>query len=74
VYFHPFRLSGACGTLAAENGVLIATDGSTRRVPAPVPGDDTKISGDGWTFTAAAGWVIRKGPRPGDYEVVRQQQ
>lgn len=72
VYFHPFRLSGACGTLAAEDGVLVATDGRSRRVPAPVPGDDTKISGDGWTFTAGAGWVIRKGPRPGDYEVVPQ--
>jgi hypothetical protein len=74
VYFHPYRLSGRCGTLAAENGVLVATDGGTRRVPAPVPGDDTKISGDGWTFTAAAGWVIRRGPRAGDYEAVRQPQ
>jgi hypothetical protein len=72
VYFHPYRLSGRCGTLAAENGVLEAPDGGSRRVPAPVPGDDTKISGDGWTFTAAAGWVIRKGPRPGDYEAVQQ--
>ena len=74
VYFHPYRLSGKCGTLAAENGVLEASDGGSRRVPAPVPGDDATVSGDGWTFTAAAGWVIRKGPRPGDYEVVRQQQ
>jgi hypothetical protein len=34
--------------------------------------DDTTISGDGWTFTAAAGWVVREGARRGDYEVVRQ--
>jgi hypothetical protein len=27
VYFHPYRLSGDCGTLAAENGVLEASDG-----------------------------------------------
>ena len=73
VYFHPYRLSGACGTLEAEKGVLEASEGSSRRLPAPVRGDDTTISGDGWTFKAGAGWVIREGARKGDYEVVRQQ-
>jgi hypothetical protein len=73
VYFHPYRLSGSCGTLAAENGVLEASDGRSRRLPAPVRGDGTTISGDGWTFKAAAGWVVREGARSGDYEVVRQQ-
>jgi hypothetical protein len=73
VYFHPYRRSGPCGTLAAENGVLEATDGVPLRVPAPVRGDAATISGDGWTFTAGAGWVIREGTRQGDYEVVRQQ-
>jgi hypothetical protein len=53
--------------------VLEATDGSSRRVPAPVRGDDMTISGDGWTFRAAAGWVVREGARRGDYEAVRQQ-
>jgi hypothetical protein len=72
VYFHPYRLSGACGTLAAENGVLEASDGRSRRLPAPVRGDNATISGDGWTFKAAAGWMIREGARRGDYEVVRQ--
>ncbi len=73
VYFHPYRLSGACGRLAAEDGVLVASDGGSRRLPAPVRGDDATISGDGWTFKAAAGWVVREGARRGDYEVVRQQ-
>jgi acetyl esterase/lipase len=73
VYFNPYRLSGRCGMLAAENGVLVAPDGGSRRLPAPVRGDDATISGDGWTFTAAPGWVIREGARRGDYEVVRQQ-
>jgi hypothetical protein len=73
VYFHPYRRSGPCGTLAAENGVLEASDGVPLRLPAPVRGDDTTISGDGWTFTAGAGWVIREGGRRGDYEVVRRQ-
>ena len=73
VYFHPYRLSGPCGTLAAHNGVLEASDGRSRRLPAPVRGDDATISGDGWTFKAAAGWVVSEGARRGDYEVVRQQ-
>ena len=73
VYFNAYRLSGPCGTLTAENGVLEATDGGSRRLPAPVRGDDVTISGDGWTFRAAAGWVVREGARRGDYEAVRQQ-
>jgi hypothetical protein len=73
VYFHAYRMSGAWGTLEADKGVLVASDGRSRRLPAPVPGDGTTISGDGWTFKAAPGWVIREGGRRGDYEVVRQQ-
>jgi hypothetical protein len=73
VYFHPYRLSGVCGTLEAENGVLDASDGHSRRLPAPVRGaDEATLSGDGWTFKAAQGWVIREGARRGDYEVVRR--
>ena len=33
---------------------------------------ETTISGDGWTLTVAPGWMIREGPRQGDYEVVRR--
>jgi hypothetical protein len=73
VYFHPYRLSGACGALEAENGVLETSDGNSRRLPAPVRGDDGTISGDGWTFKAGPGWIIREGARHGDYEAVRQQ-
>ncbi len=72
VYFGPFRASGNWGTLEAEMGVLIATDGGSRRVPAPVRGVDGTFAGDGWTFKPAAGWVVREGARRGDYEVVRQ--
>jgi len=73
VYFHAFRASGEWGTLEADGGVLVASDGRTRRVPAPVRRDAATVAGDGWTFKAAAGWVVREGPRTGDYEVVRQQ-
>ena len=73
VYFGPFRASGAWGTLEAEKGVLVASDGRSRRVPAPVRRDDVTFTGDGWTFKAAPGWTVREGARRGDYEVVRQQ-
>ena len=74
VYFGHFDMSGDWGKLVAEKGVLVATDGRSRRVPAPARRDDTTISGDGWTFKAAPGWLIREGARRGDYEVVRQQR
>jgi hypothetical protein len=74
VYFGAFKASGPWGTLDAEKGVLVATDGSSRRVSAPVRRDDGTFAGDGWTFKAAPGWVVREGARKGDYEVVRQQQ
>jgi hypothetical protein len=73
VYFGPYRMTGEWGALEADTGVLTATDGRTRRVPAPVRGDDTTISGDGWTLKVAPGWVVREGARRGDYELVRQQ-
>jgi hypothetical protein len=72
VYFGPFRASGAWGTLAAEKGVLVASDGRSRCVPTPARRDDGTFAGDGWTFKAEPGWVVREGARPGDYEVVRQ--
>jgi hypothetical protein len=73
IYFGTYRMTGAWGALEAEKGVLVTSDGRMRRLPAPVRRDDTTISGDGWTFKAAPGWVIRDGGRRGDYEVVRQQ-
>jgi hypothetical protein len=73
VFFGPYRFTAASGMLEAEKGVLLESNGSVRRVPAPVRKDDTTMVGDGWTFKAAAGWVIREGARKGDYEVVRGQ-
>lgn len=73
VYFGAYRSSGDWGTLEAEKGVLVASDGGSRRVASPVRRDDVTLTGDGWTFKAAAGWVVREGARPGDYEVVRRQ-
>jgi hypothetical protein len=72
IYFGAYRQTGEWGALQADNGVLVTSDGRGRRLPAPVRGGGMTISGDGWTFTAAPGWLIREGSRQGDYEVVRQ--
>jgi hypothetical protein len=72
IYFGEYHQTGEWGALDADKGVLVSTDGRTRRLAAPVRGDSTTISGDGWKFKAAPGWVVRAGARPGDYEVVRQ--
>ena len=71
VWFGGYRASGNWGTLDAEKGVLVASDGKWRRVPAPQRRDSVTFYGDGWTFKAAPGWLIREGVRQGDYEVVR---
>ena len=72
IWFGDYRQKGPWGALEANKGVLVSTDGRTRRLPAPVRRDDGAISGDGWTLKVAPGWVVREGPRRGDYEVVRQ--
>jgi hypothetical protein len=71
IYFGAYRITGPWGSLEAEKGVLVGSDG-WRRLPAPVPGERGTISGDGWTCTPAPGWVVREGARRGDYEVVPQ--
>lgn len=70
VYFGSYRATVAAGRLEAEGGVLVASDGGSRRVPAPVLRDDGTVAGDGWKFTPSAGWVVRPAARAGDYEVV----
>ena len=74
VYFGVYSQKGEWGALEATKGVLLSSDGRVRRLPAPVRRDETTVAGDGWTVKAAPGWVIRDGPRPGDYELVRQQK
>src|SRR5262245_1862809 len=73
VFFGAYRASGDWGTLEADSGVLLASDGSSRRVSAPVRQDDVTVTGNGWTFKAAPGWIVHEGARRGDYAVVRRQ-
>jgi hypothetical protein len=72
IYFGEYHQTGEWGALDADKGVLVSTDGRTRRLPAPVRGDSTTISGDGWTLKAGPGWVVREGARRGDFEVVKR--
>jgi hypothetical protein len=73
IYFGAYRQTGEWGALEADKGVLVSTDGRSRRLSAPVRRDDITVDGDGWTLQAAPGWVVREGARRGDYELVRQQ-
>jgi hypothetical protein len=72
IWFGEYHQKGEWGALDADRGVLVTSDGRTRRLPAPVRRDETTISGDGWTLKVAPGWVVREGARQGDYEVVKR--
>lgn len=72
VYFGTYRQRGQWGTLEADSGVLVSSDGRRRFLARPVLSDSTTVSGVGWSFKAAPGWVIRPGARRGDFELVRQ--
>jgi hypothetical protein len=73
VYFSRYRFKAEWGTLEATNGVLISDDG-TRRLPGPVRIEEATLTGDGWTVTVARGWIVRSGPRAGDYQIIRDAQ
>jgi len=70
VYVLPYRQRGLWGNLDATNGVLVSDDG-TRRLPGPVRIDGSSVTGEGWTVSIATGWMVHPGPRPGDYQIVR---
>ena len=63
---------GAWGFFEAGGGAMIAADGQTVSLPAPVVVDATTLKGDGWTATVSPGWIVQPGPRPGSFRVVRQ--
>jgi hypothetical protein len=63
--------------VTAEWGVLRAAqalrpdDRSNITVPAPASVEGSTLEGDGWTLVISAGWVVRAGNRPGDFQLVR---
>jgi hypothetical protein len=69
--FFEYRLTAEWGALESK-GILESSDGQTLRLPAPFQSDRATLTGDGWTITLAPGWVVRPGPRPGDFHIVRE--
>lgn len=66
-----YRVTGVWGRIEAEQ-VLVSEDGTTLTVPGPFTVAGATLSGEGWTVRLAPGWAARPGPRPGDFEVVRE--
>jgi hypothetical protein len=66
-----FRTTAEWGTLEAS-AVLMAPDREKLTVPAPPAAEGKTFKGDGWSITIAEGWIIRPGPRAGDFQLVRQ--
>jgi len=73
VFFRNFTRSGKWGHLNANDGVLLAADGSTLSVPVTGPLAGTTLQGDGWSVTLNAGWIVQPASRPGSFTIVRQK-
>ena len=72
-------INGRDSSLRADierRGTLLRADiePEMKSLPAPLRLDGATVTGDGWTVSVAPGWVVRSGPRPGDYQVVRQDR
>jgi hypothetical protein len=67
-----YRVTGEWGSIEAE-AVLVSPDGATLRVPAPADPDPAALAGEGWRITLADGWTVQPGPRPGDFQLVREK-
>jgi hypothetical protein len=66
------RTTTVWGKLEAA-AVLMAPDRSKLAVPGPFTREGSTLKGDGWTVTIAEGWVIRPGPRAGDFQLVQER-
>jgi hypothetical protein len=66
-----YRSTPAWGSLTATSGVLVLTKGGVMHLTAPFQTSGSTLSGEGWTITLAAGWTVRPGKRPGDFEIVK---
>src|SRR5262249_15250014 len=70
--YSTYRTKADWGTLEAAS-VLVDTDRGKLTVPAPATVEGKALKGDGWTLDIADGWVIRPGPRTGDFQLVKEQ-
>jgi hypothetical protein len=70
--YSTYRTKADWGTLEAS-AVLVDMDRGKLTVPAPTVVEGKTLKGDGWTLAIADGWVIRPGPRAGDFQLVRER-
>ncbi len=68
--YSSYRTQADWGTLEAK-AVLVDMDRGKLTVPAPAKVEGKILGGDGWTLAIADGWVIRPGPRAGDFQLVQ---
>ncbi|MGH7730060.1 MAG: hypothetical protein ACRENJ_02305, partial [Candidatus Eiseniibacteriota bacterium] len=68
-----YRATPAWGSLTATGSVLVRTKGAVLHLTAPFQTSGSTLSGEGWTITLAAGWTVRPGKRPGDFEIVKAE-
>jgi len=70
--YSSYRTKADWGTLEAS-AVLVDMDRGKLTVPAPAVVEGKTLKGDGWTLAIADGWVIRPGPRAGDFQLDRER-
>ena len=68
-----WRFVPRAGASSPAFGVLVDMDRGKLTVPAPAVVEGKALKGDGWTLAIADGWVIRPGPRAGDFQLVRER-
>lgn len=72
--FMVYRTDGAWGTLDVERGgVLVRDEALVVPAPASLEAAAREFAGDGWRVTVAEGWLVRPGPRAGDYVVTSDE-
>ena len=68
-----YRATPKWGSLTATSGVLVLTKGAALHLTTPFQTSGSMLTGDGWTITLAAGWTVRPGKRPGDFEIAKAE-
>jgi hypothetical protein len=68
--FPEVHVTAKWGVLRAAQA-LRPDDRSNITLPAPASVEGSTLEGDGWTLEISAGWVVRAGNRPGDFQLVQ---
>jgi hypothetical protein len=72
--YRGYRVTDDWGSFQTTTGVLVSRESRSLTVPAPTSAAGAELAGDGWTLKIAPGWIVRPGPRPNDFQVVRDER